>query len=185
LQTFFTLALYYCYTVKFFYIQKYFNVAKQCLEYFVIHVSHLYGRDFVVYNVHNLLHLCDDVERFGCINEFSCFPFENYLGLLKNKINSKKEHTRIEENDNIREHEAEKVGDSDQREFFWKIMIHIISCFHFIALICILPSTYMISTKSQIAFFFLNKVCVIKFILFYDAHFFWREQHFSYNMTYI
>lgn len=30
---------------------------------------------YVSYNVHNLLHLTDDVERFGVIDNFSAFPF--------------------------------------------------------------------------------------------------------------
>ena len=42
------------------------------------------GKTFTVYNIHSLLHICDDVENFICsLNKLSCFPFENYLHKLK------------------------------------------------------------------------------------------------------
>lgn len=59
----------------------------------------------MVNNVHLLSHICDDVELFGELDNFSAFPFENYLGLLKSLIskfpsNSLQQiHHRIIEND--------------------------------------------------------------------------------------
>jgi len=41
----------------------------------------------MVHNIHNLLHLCNDVRKFGHWN-FSNFAFENYLGQLKKNIDS-------------------------------------------------------------------------------------------------
>lgn len=38
------------------------------------------------YNIHNLTHLANEVKTFGCLDKFSCFPFENYLRMLKLKI---------------------------------------------------------------------------------------------------
>ena len=36
------------------------------------------------YNIRNLIHISADVERFGPLDSFSAFPFENFLGHLKN-----------------------------------------------------------------------------------------------------
>nr|CAH0103370.1 unnamed protein product [Daphnia galeata] len=44
---------------------------KQCEEY--------YGIEFMSYNVHNLIHLTDDVERNGPLDSFSLFDFEKYV----------------------------------------------------------------------------------------------------------
>lgn len=85
-------------------IEKFMNVAEKCVELFVQDASKLYGDDFVVFNVHSLLHLADDVKLYGNINNFTCFPFENYLGSLKRKVHSPNHplsqlHRRIEEDD--------------------------------------------------------------------------------------
>lgn len=37
-------------------------------------------------NVHNLIHLCDDVRNLGSLDSFSAYPFENYLQIIKNLI---------------------------------------------------------------------------------------------------
>ncbi|KAG1664804.1 hypothetical protein GQR58_019670 [Nymphon striatum] len=46
----------------------------------------IYGAENVVYNVHNLMHLPDDVRRFGALDNISAFVFENYLGKLKKMV---------------------------------------------------------------------------------------------------
>jgi hypothetical protein len=43
----------------------------------------LYGTEFIVYNVHGLTHISEDVKRFGSLDEHSAFPFDNFLGHLK------------------------------------------------------------------------------------------------------
>ena len=40
----------------------------------------------LVYNVHSLIHLVDDVRRFGCLDSFSAFKFESLLGQLKKLV---------------------------------------------------------------------------------------------------
>ena len=45
----------------------------------------VYGKGFLVYNVHCLIHLPKDVQILGPLDKFSSFPFENLLGQLKKK----------------------------------------------------------------------------------------------------
>lgn len=66
------------------------NLAREMLDIFVKHSKNIYGRDFLVYNVHILSHLTDDVEVFSPLDSFSTFPFENYLGQIKSFIRSSK-----------------------------------------------------------------------------------------------
>ena len=46
----------------------------------------LYGDEFLSYNIHSLSHLTDDYQKFGPLDNVSCFPFENYQGILKRRI---------------------------------------------------------------------------------------------------
>lgn len=46
----------------------------------------LFGPQFIVHNVHNLIHLPDDVVNHGPLDSFSAFSFENKLQILKNLI---------------------------------------------------------------------------------------------------
>lgn len=46
----------------------------------------IYGKQFINYNVHNLIHLNDDVLKFGSLDNFSAFPPESYMQYLKKKI---------------------------------------------------------------------------------------------------
>lgn len=64
------------------------NVAQLCFEKFVRDFIRLYGRCMVSYNVHNLLHLVDEVRRCGPLDNFSTFPYENMIGHLKDLPNS-------------------------------------------------------------------------------------------------
>lgn len=43
----------------------------------------IYGEDRVSYNVHNLLHICECVERYGDVNVSSAYRNENYLQQIK------------------------------------------------------------------------------------------------------
>jgi hypothetical protein len=64
------------------------NLAHQLLLMFIRHSLTVYGPTFIVYNVHMLSHLCDDVNIFGALDNYSAFPFENYLGMLKHLVRS-------------------------------------------------------------------------------------------------
>ena len=66
--------------------QEYRNHAKEMLQAFVGHYRRVYGLGNVVYNVHNLLHLHDDVVKYGSLDKVSSFPFENHLQIYKKRI---------------------------------------------------------------------------------------------------
>jgi len=60
--------------------------ANDLLTYFVKTFKMLYGKTNVVYNVHNLIHLSQDVRKYESLDTFSAFPFENYLKILKRML---------------------------------------------------------------------------------------------------
>ena len=62
---------------------SYRDYAKQLMEYFVEQGKILYGDEFLVYNVHSMIHLADVVEVFGSLDGCSSFPFENHMQKLK------------------------------------------------------------------------------------------------------
>lgn len=62
------------------------NYAKELLIIFVDQCRTLYGDYFISYNVHCLIHLADDVMRFGPLDLFSSFIFENKMKSVKSMI---------------------------------------------------------------------------------------------------
>ena len=66
------------------------QLARQLLEIFEANYARLYGREQVTYRVHSLVHLVDDVERYGVLDNFSCFKFENYLGSVKELVHKRR-----------------------------------------------------------------------------------------------
>ena len=60
--------------------------ANVCIERFVAQCPNLYHPSLISYNFHALLHLFEFVKLHGSLDNFSCFPFENYLYLLKRRI---------------------------------------------------------------------------------------------------
>lgn len=60
-----------------------YQYAKELLHYFVQYYKILYGKNNMIYTIHNLIHLSDDVKHFGALDSFSTFPFENHLYSLK------------------------------------------------------------------------------------------------------
>lgn len=57
--------------------------ARSLLQYFVSNYHVFYDIKNRGYNVHGLLHVVDDCERFGIVNNFSAYKFENAIGHLK------------------------------------------------------------------------------------------------------
>ena len=64
----------------------YATFARDCLTKFVKLASKIYGEDVLVYNMHSVIHIVDDVQLFGPLDNISCFPFENHLQHMKKLI---------------------------------------------------------------------------------------------------
>lgn len=62
------------------------DFANTLLRSFVKHFGELYGQGFLVYNIHGLIHLSDDVKVHGHLDLISGFPFENYLKKIKRMV---------------------------------------------------------------------------------------------------
>lgn len=68
------------------YCKKLWHVADIALKKFVTLCEHIYSREFISYNVHGLLHLTEDVLKFGSLDTISCFPFENKIPFIRKYI---------------------------------------------------------------------------------------------------
>lgn len=53
---------------------------------FVLGFQKLNGKKNASHNVHNLLHLADDVQNYGALDEFSAFRFENHMISIKKNV---------------------------------------------------------------------------------------------------
>ncbi|XP_031328848.1 uncharacterized protein LOC116159899 isoform X1 [Photinus pyralis] len=73
----------------------YLKYANDLMLHFVQTSLKLYGADFVAHNVHCLLHIADDVKYFGELDNFSAFPYENYMQKLKNIL--RKHHKPLQQ----------------------------------------------------------------------------------------
>lgn len=72
------------------------DYASELLKYFVQTFKILYGAEHISHNVHNLLHITHDVKNFGPLQDFSAFPYENYLQtILKSLRKSDKPLSQI------------------------------------------------------------------------------------------
>lgn len=62
------------------------NKAEAMLKRFVQQYGALYDYKYVNYNGHNLIHLSQDVMKFGSLDNFNAFRPESYMFHLKQKI---------------------------------------------------------------------------------------------------
>jgi len=62
------------------------DYADKLLNYFVKSFQHIYGSHYISHNVHGLLYIVDDYRNFGPLDFCSCFPFENFMKILKTSI---------------------------------------------------------------------------------------------------
>ena len=69
-------------------MNSYVDYAEQLLQEFVKSFQNLYGPQFVSYNIHNMLHLANDVRKFDTLENFSAFEFESYIARIKQLIRS-------------------------------------------------------------------------------------------------
>lgn len=63
------------------------SLAQKLLQTFVCSFRDIFGPEHVVYNVHSLLHMVDDVKLFGSLDSYSAFPFENFMCSVKRMLN--------------------------------------------------------------------------------------------------
>lgn len=59
------------------------QLAKTAFEKFVLNIQNLYGKEFLKFNVHLLLHIPRFVKNYGALWAWSAFPFENFNGVIK------------------------------------------------------------------------------------------------------
>ncbi|KAE8751250.1 hypothetical protein FOCC_FOCC002078 [Frankliniella occidentalis] len=64
------------------------DLTKEMLRLFITHSIAIYGRMFVVYNVHSMSHLGEECAQHGPMDTFSAFAFENRLKSLKQSLKS-------------------------------------------------------------------------------------------------
>ncbi|KAH9629842.1 hypothetical protein HF086_011492 [Spodoptera exigua] len=62
------------------------DLADSLLISFLEIFKNIYGKDYITSNVHNLTHLTEEVRKFGPLQDFSTYPFENKLYTLKRMI---------------------------------------------------------------------------------------------------
>ena len=66
--------------------QEYLRYASDLLRSFVQHHHIIYGVESLVYNVHSLIHLPDDVAEYGHLDRYSAFVFEDHMKSLKKMV---------------------------------------------------------------------------------------------------
>ena len=66
--------------------EKFFYMAENLLKDFVGNCKREYSKSFISHNVHSLLHISDDVKKFGPLDSFSCFIFENFMKQIKKAL---------------------------------------------------------------------------------------------------
>lgn len=62
------------------------DFAHKLLEEFVRTYSEIYGRRHIIYNVHSMLHVVDDVKNHGSLDNYSAFPFESFMSKIKRML---------------------------------------------------------------------------------------------------
>ncbi|CAG9822220.1 unnamed protein product [Phaedon cochleariae] len=64
------------------YCPMYIDYVEELIIYSVKSIEEIYGSHLLTHNFHNLLHLVDDVRKFGVLDNFSNFEYENFLQYL-------------------------------------------------------------------------------------------------------
>jgi len=64
------------------------DLAADLAKHFLQSYCFIYGKGNVSYNVHSIIHLANDAIKYGVLDNFSAFPFENYLQHVKKIIQS-------------------------------------------------------------------------------------------------
>jgi len=67
-------------------LNEYLSYAQDLILFFIKTFMRLYGIQNMSHNVHSLIHLVDDVKKYGPLDKFSAFKFENYMQILKKYV---------------------------------------------------------------------------------------------------
>lgn len=59
---------------------RFCSYVEDLLIVFVKNFSSIFGKKMLVNNVHNLIHLVEDVQKYGPLDNIYCSPYENMLG---------------------------------------------------------------------------------------------------------
>lgn len=83
-------------------------------------MSTLYCKEFLVYNVHSLVHITDDADIFGSLETINAFAFENDMQTIKRMIRGNSNHLaqvirRIGEKERVKENA--KIIETISRQF--------------------------------------------------------------------
>lgn len=70
-------------------VKSWNELARSLLTQFVQEVQVIYGLEFMVYNVHSLIHIADDAMNFGNLSNVSAFPFESFMQKIKRMLHAK------------------------------------------------------------------------------------------------
>lgn len=62
------------------------RLANEMIKHYVEHYKNFYGSEYITSNVHNLLHVVEEVKRFGTFQTFNAYPFENKLFVIKKML---------------------------------------------------------------------------------------------------
>lgn len=65
---------------------QFLRIAEEMLKSFVKTFQQIYGKDYVTSNIHNLLHLVEEVRKYGILQNFNAYPFENKLYSIKKMV---------------------------------------------------------------------------------------------------
>ncbi|RXN03277.1 hypothetical protein ROHU_013557 [Labeo rohita] len=96
-------------------LEEYTDYANDALVLFVQHFGKLYGDMYLSYNVHNLVHLAQDVKVHGNLDSFSAFKFENFMQKLKRLVRKPESPCcqvvkRLAERESVQMHRVESLG---------------------------------------------------------------------------
>jgi len=158
---------------------EYNNVAQQLIIEFVNDYANYYGRHFMTYNVHKLIHLSYYVQIHGCLDNFSAFKFENYLGKLKKSIKHSRHPlqeaaNRIIENMNIIYNVNNKtssqisyvVGKEFENNLNFSISNPSITCYESITILNANYKLYINDPKNNYVMLLNNQIACIKQIIY-------------------
>lgn len=83
--------LFYCSVVILgseFHCEKMIDLADEMIKSFLNLFKTIYGIEHFTSNLHNLIHLVDEVRRFGVLSKFNAYGFENKLQTIKRLVRS-------------------------------------------------------------------------------------------------